>query len=162
MSSLFNTFFEELENEIRSKLDSIRCKDIHDLYYNDFWDTLKEKVGSSDGFTGLSEVIVFIILKELIEKEYGKLKRRKHLNDTYHFYNQKFAIGRGLTIRISKNKRKPDIVIWKNPEGDLSERIPDCAIEVKLYSTGGIKTVKEAIDRLKALKDALKLSLIHI
>lgn len=146
-------FFKTLEDEIKSMWGNIRCIDVYNLYF-DFWKTLKEETGSADGFTGLSEIIVFIILKELIEKEYGELKRREYSNDTNYFYNPKFAIGRGLTINIGKGKRrKPDIVIWRDP-GENLRKIPDGAIEVKIYASEGIRTVRDTIDRLKALKNA--------
>ncbi len=136
-----------------------KCADIYRLYFEDFWENLKKKTGCANGFTGLSEVIVFTILKDLIEREHGEFNSdpEKYTNETYYLYNQKFAIGRGLSVYAGKGKRRtPDIVIWKNPSGDLKKKTPDCAIEIKIYATGGVKTVKEAINRLRELRKALK------
>jgi len=38
------------------------CKDVYKLYF-DFWKALNKKTGFADGLTGLSEVMVFTILK---------------------------------------------------------------------------------------------------
>lgn len=127
------------------------------MYYHDFWDELKRKTGSAQGFTGLSEVIVFIILKELIEREYGELNSTKYSEDTCYFHNSKFAIGRNLTVDISGTRVVPDIVIWRNPPKDkesIKKIPPDGAIEVKAYSVRGEKTIEETINRLKTLKNA--------
>ncbi len=155
MSKIFNRFFEALEDEIESKWDNIRCKDIYNLYL-DFWNALKENTGTAHGFTGLSEVIIFTILNKLIEKECGEqLTRNRYTSETYYLSNSKFAIGRGLQVKASGGKRMPDIAIWKSPDKVPKIIPPDFAIEIKVYTAEeALKTVENAISRLKALKDA--------
>ncbi len=145
MNRLPNCFFKVLEDEIESKWDNIECKDVYELYF-DFCKALKEETGSATGFTGLSEVIIFMILKKIIEKEYGKLEAHEYTKDTRYLSNSKFAIGRGLRISIGK---------WKNPSKDLKREPPDRAIEIKVYTVErGEKTVGDAINRLKSIRAA--------
>ena len=155
MKAIGTIFLDELEKFIEEKLDRITCKDVYNLYFG-FFELLKERTGSSGGFTGLSEVIVFMILKKMIEKKYGEMTRSILTKDTYYFANSRFAIGRGLTIRFNKQAKRPDISIWKdqNPLDSKGRiKIPDGVIKVKIYPTSGISTVKEAFENLKKMRE---------
>jgi hypothetical protein len=57
--------------EIGKCLDQQAPEDILINLYIDFWRTLKQRVGTSSGFNGMSDYLVFRYLLKRIERHFG-------------------------------------------------------------------------------------------
>ena len=135
--------FSEIDKFIDSVLKEEKIEERLIDYYTEFYDKMKEKVGTSSGFFGISEYLFFrAVLRSLEEKlniqfkevgsEYNKYwqhdkngKRTQKESNTFSFYSQyQFKIRMTHSISIKQinedlkksfqNIKRPDIAIIKN------------------------------------------------
>jgi len=139
-------FFEEIDSYIKKNLQTLTCSQIYDFYYF-FWEHLREFKGNSNGFTGLSELLVFRSLYHLLGGSFKRIKASRS-NWIYEFESNAdkgIRIGQSVPIYINDKRIYPDITI------NNLERLKAVA-QIKLYLTGGINEVFNEIEKLKALR----------
>jgi len=139
-------FLEEVDSYVKTNLRRLTCSQIYDLYYRFFYD-LKEFKGNSNGFTGLSEYLIFRSLYHLLG---GSFKRKKASgsNWIYEFestVNNRIRIGQSVPIYINGKKLYPDITVYNG------DRLKSVA-QIKLYLTRGFKEVYNEMEKFKSLR----------
>jgi hypothetical protein len=161
----------EVFKEMFAKLDEL----IHDNYtnfeelrniYREFLEYLKEKVGTSGGFTGLSEYIILKAIQIRLEQKHGEFEWNKKTNDAYFSIstdnkillthaisiddNMKRAVEKwGYSIEWSEDKAKlrPDIVIFKLTNSHYK---PEVIIQIKIYHISP-KAVDDEVEKIKRM-----------
>lgn len=139
-------FLEAVDFYIRDHLQKLTCSEIYKLYFN-FFSELKNFKGNANGFTGLSEFIIFRAIYHLLGGSF-KIENAEGSADIYEFRSKtdkSIRIGQSTPIRIDNKKLYPDVVVYKN--NDLI-----AAAQIKIYVTGGIKEVSAEIEKLKMLR----------
>jgi hypothetical protein len=139
-------FLEEVDSYIKDNLRTLTCSQIRDFYYR-FFDDLKDFKGNSNGFTGLSEYLIFRSLYHLLG---GSFKRKKASgsNWIYEFestINNRIRIGQSIPVYIYGKKLYPDITVYN---GDILKSVA----QIKLYLTHGSKEVYDEMEKLKSLR----------
>lgn len=67
--------------------------------YFELWSSLKERVGTSAGFTGLSEYLFFrYVLRRIEQRTQTHFKAEKHTNETYIFRSADFLLTHDFNI----------------------------------------------------------------
>ena len=141
-------FLDELDNYIKQNINNLECNDIFHLY-SDYFDSLKDYMGNSNGFTGLSELIIFRVVYHLLGGNF-KLEYYDNSNELKYFVSKdnKYWIGENVGFDVGEKRRRyPDIVVCDNNDNVLRY------IEIKLYPTNGIKTIDKAIEKMKPFID---------
>ena len=129
-------FLENIDNYIAENWRNIRCADIHDMYFQ-FSQDLKEFKGNSNGFTGLSEYLVFRFLYHQLG---GSFEREQITRDLWEFKSSNdLRIGQSVRVTIDNRKYYPDVVIYK------SNRLM-AVIQIKIYLTSGLNEIKEELE----------------
>jgi len=141
---LTHPFLRSLDDFLRENLSSLTCRDIHDIYYGLF-DELKKYRGTSGGFTGLSELLVFRCLYHALG---GRFERIELTKDVSIFRRGDLSIGQSMQPSASNQKRlQPDILIE-------TTGLVRAAVEIKVYLVNGIASARDAAERLSTLKKA--------
>ena len=137
-------FLKEVDGYLAKSWQSLRCLDIHGLYFEMF-NGLKEFKGNSSGFTGLSELLIFRFLYHQL----GGLFEppRKVTQDLWEFVSESIS---SLRIRQScpvtaGKKYYPDIAVCK------ADKLL-AVIQIKLYLTNGLKEAKKEVEVLEDLQ----------
>lgn len=142
-------FLQRMDRYLCQHLNTLKCEDINKIY-NQFWKDLKEFKGNAEGFTGLSEFLLFRAVYHLLEQHTGSpFCRRPVSPDLYEFVNNDFKIGQSLPITIGNTTRRPDIVIYRNPNNPILIGVS----EIKVYLTYGKQTIDEAFNNFQNLQN---------
>ncbi len=136
---LARVFLDDIDKYIKENLDSLTCRDIHDIYFGLF-DALKEYRGNSAGFTGFSELLIFRFLYHML----GEFKMESLPSHTACFVKDEITIRQAIPSPLI-DSIKPDILIEKNKQivGEA---------EIKIYLVNGTKTIKSTVARLKKIQ----------
>lgn len=134
---LSNQLFKVLDDYVdKCNLEYSPENQLIDGYF-DIWEGLKQRVGSSAGYTGVSEYLFFqYILKKishLTGESFEPIKRTKY---TYIFQSKKFTMTHDVDIANyleDVNNQRTDIAIFSN-DGDTPKRLLG-AFEIKIYVT---------------------------
>lgn len=139
--NICRNFLVEMDNYCANNLNNLTCCDIFDIYASFFQD-LKIYKGNSNGFTGLSEYLIFRYIYHLL----GGSFERVQIKDSYKFKSkdEKCIIGENLPVKIGSKEYRPDIVIYRNDKLIL-------AIEIKLYLTSGLESLVRDLEKLKLI-----------
>jgi len=143
-SKMGKEFLEEIDNFLAHHYQTLKCSDISDIYFQ-FSSELKKLKGNSNGFTGLSEYLIFRFFCHLLGGSFRPVEvTPAGLNE---FVSDKgFRIGQSTPIMAGGKRYYPDIVVYRD------DKLKAIA-QVKVYITGGLKEIKGEIGKLKALKD---------
>jgi len=138
-------FLEEVDSYVKNNLPTLTCMQVYDFYYRFFYD-LKKFKGNSNGFTGLSEYLIFRSLYHLLggSFESRKVSGSNWINEFVSIDNNQFRIGQGVPVNINGKKLYPDIIVYKD------DRLRSVA-QIKLYLTSGIKELITEMEKYKAL-----------
>lgn len=135
-------FLIDIDNFISENLFKIKCSDMYDVYSKFFWD-LKIFQGNSNGFTGLSEYLIFRFIYNQLG---GSFKIREKTKDLNEFISPSNRICIGQNVPVHADKRYyPDIVIY-------SDDVLVGVVQIKLYVTGGLKEINREINTFEMLK----------
>lgn len=139
-------FLDDMDKFIANNYRTLKCNDISDIY-SGFFNDLKEFRGTSSGFTGLSEFLIFRCLHHQLGSEFEKKPITKCL---YEFSKGDIRICQCCPVAVGEstiNERQinPDITIYHS--GELI-----AVIRIKVYLTKGIEEVTKEIDTLEKLK----------
>ena len=135
-NNLTNELFQNVDNYIRDNLNTLTCQDLANIYWG-FFKNLKSWRGTSSGFTGFSEYLVFRFIYHLT----GPYVPKDWTHDTKHFLRNNIRLVQGLKSLSGINLR-PDILI------ELDKR-PIAAAEIKTYLVNSVRTVQEVIESLR-------------
>ena len=138
-------FLQEADRYVRRNLRRITCADIWKMY-NDLYLDLKEFQGSSNGFTGFSEYLIFRFLYHVMG---GRFVRNRITWDLWEFASKtdrRIRIRHNAPVALNSAKNcRPDLVIY---EGG---RLTRC-VQIKVYLTNGGKEVEHELKTLDVLK----------
>ena len=132
--------------------------------YFDFFEGLKEKAGTSAGFTGLSEYIILkTLLRYLEENLRTEFNDAKELTRDVYFFvskDRKILVTHSITIDETKKKefksklgkeviwglkKQPDIVVFKLKRGYYK---PIVIIQIKIYAVNQ-EVIRNTIESFK-------------
>ncbi len=139
-------FLEEVDAYIRDNVWTLTGADLHAVY-RDFFKDLKEFKGNANGFTGLSEYLVFRSLYHLLGGAFDR-HRAPGSHEVYEFQStldKRIRIGQSVPVRIGDKRYYPDITLY---ESDNLTAVS----QVKLYLTGGQHEVTTEVQKLEALR----------
>ncbi len=140
----FVQFLEEVDQYISARYKTLTCDNICAIYFQFFQD-MKALKGNSNGFTGLSEYLVFRSVYHLLG---GSFEQVKLTNDLYVFDSKR---DKGLRIsqstRVDSRGRRlyPDIAV-----SHARNLLAVC--QIKIYLTNGSKTIQAELEKLDYLK----------
>lgn len=135
-------FLKEVDSFIAQHLKKIQCKDIYDMYSNFYWD-LKFFQGNSNGFTGLSEYLIFRFIYNLLGGSFTVKSKTRDLKE-FISPSQRICIGQNYPVNADK-RYYPDVVIFSDDE-------LVAVIQIKLYITNGTKEINKEIEIFNKLK----------
>jgi hypothetical protein len=172
MDEVGKHFLNQLSDYLHQNSNQITCSGVYKIYF-DFWDALKCYKGNSNGFTGLSELLILRVLLEYLgggelepltkDVRYFKLKSYK---DTLIAPDHPFPI---IDETGKQKSCRPDITIYR-PEGNLDSILNEkfekikrerllktdkvfSVIEVKVYLQDNEKTAKATFQKLSQIHD---------
>jgi hypothetical protein len=140
-------FLEGIDKFIKENLWTLTCSQIHKIYY-DFFNDLKKFKGNSNGFTGLSEYLIFRSLYNLLGGSFDceQISGSNWINEfKTTIKNSIIRIGQSCPIVIYGKKMYPDITVYN------ADRLHAIA-QIKIYLTNGAKELFNEIEKLKALR----------
>ena len=163
MHEVFNEMFAKLDELINDNYTNF--EELRNIYCK-FLEYLKGKVGTSGGFTGLSEYIILKAIQIRLEQKHGKFEWNKKTNDAYFSIstdnkillahaisiddNMKRAVEKwGYSIEWSEDKAKlrPDIVIFKLTNSHYK---PEVIVQIKIYHISP-KAVDDEVEKIKRM-----------
>ncbi len=142
-SNIGRKFLEEVDSYLKANCQNLTCADIHDIYFQ-FFNDLKEFKGNSNGFTGLSEYLIFRLLYHLLG---GSFSQRQITPDLWEFVNNNLRIGQSSRVTIGRKRYYPDIVIYNS-----NELI--ALIQIKVYFTNGLNELNREVKNLEEIKNS--------
>ena len=135
-------FLKEIDSCLIKKHKQLTCANIAEIYWK-FFATLKIFKGNSEGFTGLSELIIFRYLFHQLGS--SAFIRDSVSDQQFHFISKNRRLGCNIPLVVNSKKYKPDIVVFQ------SDKLI-AVISVKTYFTSGSNTVKGEIEKLEKVK----------
>lgn len=137
-------FLQGIDDYLAENLDDLRWSDMFDIYFGFFRD-LKKYKGSSGGFTGLSEYIIFRYIYHLLG---GSFENVRISQDLFEFQSDDgvYRLGQNTPIQVESRRYYPDIIIYRND-------IPVFVVEIKIYLTNGVQTLMGDINKLNEIHE---------
>lgn len=140
-------YFKSLDSYIENNMREFTCSDICDIY-SSMNKCLQEVKGNSNGFTGLSELIIFRYLLKYIGGVFTQ-QAVEGSETLKEFSNGIYTVGQSCRIVLDGKRKYPDIMIKKNNE-IIS------VIQIKVYVTNGVEEAKKEINDFKLFKSKYK------
>ena len=104
-------YLEEIDKFIKKNYQTLKCSDIADIYFQ-LWQVLKEFRGTSSGFTGLSELLIFRFLYHQLGGFFKPHDFTRDLKDFICQSDNKLQIGQEIPVDIGQKRRvKPDVSV---------------------------------------------------
>lgn len=141
-------YLQEMDKFIERNYQTLKCDDIFEIYYR-FRQLLKEFRGTSGGFTGLSELLIFRFLYHQLSGCFKIHNVTDELTEFVSESHEDLRISQNIPFEVGKRQVRPDISIYHSnnrPENLLS------VIEIKIYPTRGIKEVDREMEILEELR----------
>ena len=108
--------FDALDAQILKCVDGEDAEDLLIGFYVDFWRALKERVGTSSHFTGMSEYLFFrYVLKRLEHRRGITFVAQECTADTCIFQSEELLLTRDVYVSKfdpTAPKQKPDIALF--------------------------------------------------
>jgi len=131
--SIVTEFLKDLDKYLKDEFKQLECRDVAKIY-STLFDELKRYRGTSTGFDGLTE---FIIFRFLIHQLGGNFEEIPKTRLTTEFARGNLKLRQGLPIGEKRPTHKPDITLFK--ENKLA-----AVIEIKAH-------IKDAVTYDKAM-----------
>jgi hypothetical protein len=139
-------FLEDIDRYIAERYTKLTCNDVWKIYNQFFYD-MKEFKGNSNGFTGLSEYLIFRSVYHFLGGPFDQVEKT---NDLYEFKSrrdQNLQISQSTPVEIKEGRRLyPDIGV-----SYAKKLLAVC--QIKLYLTQGAKEVRAELKKLDDLKE---------
>jgi hypothetical protein len=105
-------FLEEIDYFIKENLRTLTCSQIYEFYFRFFYD-LKDFKGNSNGFTGLSEYLIFRSIFHLLGGSFSRKNAfgSNWISEFESTDDNNICIGQSIPIRIDHKKIYPDITV---------------------------------------------------
>ncbi|MFL0194417.1 hypothetical protein ACJDU8_02350 [Clostridium sp. WILCCON 0269] len=141
-----NTFLGSIDLLIKDNLTTIKCCDMYELYFHLF-NQLKIYRGTSSGFMGYSELLLFRFLYNMFSEEFSVIPFTKDVNIFKIKDKREVFLSQGAErYKVSTNKKiVPDISVKCK-----SKLIAVC--EIKVFLTNGVRTINDVFLKLKELQ----------
>jgi hypothetical protein len=136
-------FLKELDGFLAANYPILKCRDIHQIYFT-FWNDLKCFKGNSNGFTGLSEYLIFRFLYHQLGDSF---KAEEFTHDTKEFVRNDLRLRQSIAVRVNENRYFPDITIYKGDKDNLI-----AVIQIKVYLTHTMKEVQKEMETFRSLR----------
>ncbi len=146
--SIIGSFFSGLDSYLKNNLHAITGKDIRRIY-TAFSNKLKQYRGNANGFTGLSEFLIFRMLYHLLRERLDFSFEPERLTPDLFVFSTKdrhFFLGQSTPVSMGNKKVYPDVSLSKGKE---MFRI----ISIKLYLTTGLGEIEKEYEVFRLLKD---------
>lgn len=140
-------FFKSLDSYLMENLKKLSCNDIYNIYSN-FGSEMQKIKGNANGFTGISEVIIFRYLFALCGGIFSA-QAVENSETLQEFNNGTYTLGQSSRIKLDDKRKYPDIIIKK-------DKTVAAIIQIKTYVTNGIKEAKHEIEDFKLFKKYYK------
>ncbi|WFO74917.1 hypothetical protein J4526_07545 [Desulfurococcaceae archaeon MEX13E-LK6-19] len=154
-SEYVNRILQAIDNYITDNLSYLRACDLSE-FYKTLFKELKEFFGGSWGFDGVTEVLIFRTLHHIIGEKAKIIKITNDLN-AFYYEGKNIVLGAGLPLQINNEKIWPDIIVYipydNNPRM-INQLVS--ILEIKAYPQGGLKGLKNTINRLKIIHNHYK------
>jgi hypothetical protein len=145
-SRIGTEFLQRVDDYLGSNLRILSGHDMWSFYWQ-FFNDLKCFKGNANGFTGLSEYLIFRFLYHLLGGSFG-CERVPASRDLFWFRSiadPALVIGQGTRLTIAGKRRHPDIALFH------SDRLL-AVCSIKLWLTNGLRTAVEEFESLRKLK----------
>jgi len=163
------SFLEALDTFVRDNINELTGQDLVDFYKQLFERLKREYFGGSWGFDGVTEFLIFRILFYIGIEKYGEkpevVKITKNLKGFY-FTTSRLILSAGRPLILGEGKRWIDIMVYEASKDNIADihRLRS-ALEIKAYPQGGVRGIRDTIERLKNIhkfygESGLKLALI--
>ena len=148
------TFLKQLDEYIKANWESITCDYIFKLYQR-FFEDLKELKGNANGFTGLSEYLIFRFLYHQLNDSFTP---EKYTQEIKYFVGKHYKIGQSINmIPIGQPKCYPDIsLIQKDTDKLLA------VLQIKTFLTEGKAEIEKEMMNFSKLKEHCNPALIGV
>lgn len=144
---LSENFLKDIDDLIKENIESLTCHNIFEIY-QDLFDKLKEFKGTSSGFTGFSE---FLIFRSFIHVLGGKFTEKKdNKTTTTAFIMDKYILEPGHRKKFANYTYEPDLLIMDKNNTILG------LIEIKIYPTDGVKTINKTVEKFTHIREEFK------
>lgn len=140
-------FLEDIDQYISTRYDKLTCDDIWNIYFR-FFEDMKEFKGNSNGFTGLSEYLLFRSVYHLLGGSFEPVRITKDLYEFVSKTDQNLRLSQSTRVdgRITGGRRLyPDIGV------SYSKKLL-AVCQIKIYLTQGSKEVHAELEKLDYLK----------
>ncbi len=146
ISNIGNQFLQGIDRYLADNYLNLKCADIPNMYFQ-FTRSLKKFKGNSNGFTGLSEYLIFRFLYHWLGGEFERkdIPGSQDLSEFISKHNNNLRIGQSVPVSLNGQRCNPDIVIYES--GRLV-----AAVEIKIYFSGGVKQIARERERLEKLR----------
>lgn len=139
--SIVTEFLKNLDKYLKDEFKQLQCRDVAKIYSTLFGE-LKRYRGTSTGFDGLTELIIF---RFLIHQLGGNFKEIRINDLTSQFSRGNLLLRQGLPIDEKRPPKKPDISLFK--ENKLA-----AVIEIKSHIKDE-RTYDVAVDILGKIRE---------
>jgi hypothetical protein len=141
---LGRSFLQKVSDYLGANLTTLTCEQMDGLYGR-FYETLKEFKGNANGFTGLSEYLIFRHLYHLLGGQFTREQVSKHLWQFRSKADPALIIGQSIRVTVAGRRYYPDIAVFHT-----GELVAVCSIKLSLEF--GLKTAESDLDRLAELR----------
>lgn len=146
-SRIGTDFLQQVDDYLSSHLTTLTCHDMWS-FYRQFWNDLKTFKGNANGFTGLSEYLIFRYVYHLLGGSFTR-EPVPGSDNLSHFVSTRdpaLVIGQSTRVDVAGKRRHPDIVILHS--GRLL-----AACSIKLSFAFGLKAAIQELRQLTELKE---------
>lgn len=137
-------FLQGLDDYLAENLDDLRWSDVFEIYF-DFYSDMKKYKGNSNGFTGLSEYIIFRYIYHLLGGSFDSVQISRDLFE-FQSSDDIYRLGQNTPIQVESRKYYPDIIIYRHD-------VPVFVVEIKIYLTNGVQTLMGDINKLNKIHE---------
>lgn len=137
-------YLEEMDKFIKTNYQTLKCDDIYEIY-SQFRELLKKFRGTSSGFTGLSEFLIFRFLYHQLGGSFTIHKVTRELKGFISEVHDNLWIGQNIGVEAGGRRIYPDISMYHSK--DLLS-----VIQIKIYPTGGTEEVGREMEKLEQLR----------
>ncbi len=145
--STVDSFLDGLDTYLHDNLTTLAGNDLWNIY-DYFWKKVKQYRGNANGFTGLSEFLIFRFLYHLLSRQYT-FERKPDSPNLFKFCTpeSRYSLGQSVPIRIDRRRVYPDVTLR---DGDELLYV----LSIKVYLTSGLREIDKESAMFERLKQA--------
>ncbi len=145
--STIDSFLDGFDTYLYDNLTTLTGKDLWSIY-DYFWKKVKQYRGNANGFTGLSEFLIFRFLYHLLSRQYTfKLEPEGPHLFKFCTADNRYSLGQSVPIHIGRRRVYPDVSLC-----DGNELL--YVLSIKVYLTSGLREIDKENEMFELLKGA--------